>query len=293
MKGVGRHHGEREKLPARQELKQLGGDLKFWDYFKSRCRTCPGIGFKYSRKGDFAKIRQHAHSLQCSIGKLGLSTDEPLMLMLLNLQWLFAEGNRFTLNLKRGGRNHILNPEVLSLDPSELFWEHLFGEANLGYAESAGVGSGRFPKDLLLYYFVPALAVYTKYLCGEPRWNLISRLLSEELGLTCTDSGLKRWWAEGVATLTRKSFAKLDPARKELLSAVYMYPWWQRCSRLNLLDKSRELMGVRDIKGNNRLSPEEKRYYGVLSKLCHFYESEAMPSRFSLPNKVLSGNLAE
>ncbi len=293
MKGVGRHHGERTKLPARQELKQIGGDLRFWDYFKSQFPTYTGANFRYSKKAAFEKVRQDAQSLHGNLSKLGISENEPVMQMLRNLQWLFAEGNRFAVDLKRVRRNHLLNPEVLSLDQNEFFWAHLFGAANLGYGEAAAVGSGRFPKNLRLYYFVPALVVYTKYLCGKPRWNLILRLLSEELGFAYKGSGLKRWWAEGIEQLTRKGYAKLDPARKELISAVYMYPWWQRSSRLNLLDKSRNLIGVRDVKDSNRLSSDEKRYYGVLMDVCRFYVPEGMPRRFALPNKVLPGNFVD
>lgn len=293
MKGVGRHHGERTKLPARQELKQIGGDLRFWDYFKFQFPNYPGANFRYSKKAAFKKVRQDAQSLHGNLSKLGISENEPVMQMLRNLQWLFAEGNRFAVDLKRVRRNHLLNPEVLSLDQNEFFWAHLFGAANLGYGEAVDVGNGRLPKDMLLYYFVPALAVYTKYLCGEPRWNLISRLLSEELGFACKDSGLKRWWAEGVAKYTLKKYERLDPVRKELLVAVYMYPWWQRCSRLNLPGNRRDLIGVRDVKGSNRMSSDEKRYYGVLLELCRFYVPESMPRRFALPDKVLPGNFVD
>lgn len=282
-----RHNSLRENESAKQVLKKLGGDLNFWSYFVSRFQTYPGSSFRYFKKADFARVRRDAQSLHGSLAKLGLPANAPLMLILGNLQTLFEEDNRFALDIERGGKDNILNPEYLSLPKKKFFARQLFTPSNLGYKEAVSFGTGRFPKDLRLYYFVPALVAYTKYLCGEPRWALISRLLSEELHASYSDSDLKRWWAESIEVLTENRYMKLDSARKQLMTAVYMYPWWKRNLDLGLLDRDGAVCGgdsVIKVKDASPLSREEVRYYKTVHRVCPFYSEHVVPVRFTLPS---------
>jgi len=234
------HYKPKQKLSTRQELVEIGGDLRFWDYFKAEFKANHGGTFVFLRKKDCRKIICDAQSLHGKLEMVGISSRDQLMVMLRNLQLLFSSEINQTAILRKDETGKIELPDYLS---DEHFADLLkYDPCNLtAYAfPNSSKKPTKFPKDSL-YYFIPGLVLYTAFLCdGVPQWVLISKLI-EEVGLMYEDKdgSLKRWWAESIETLTNKRYQKLDVARKQLLStSVEAYLVWKSGGAKGLWDET-------------------------------------------------------
>jgi len=266
MKGIRRYndHLEKQRASARQEFITIGGNLRFWDWFKSQYVRHYRNADPVLKRGDCKGIATAAQYLSGKLVNIGFSGSEPFIIALKNLEVAF-----------RGAMPVMWESESgeLALPDIRLLTKCRIRSSERPIAASQG---GRPPKTWALYYLVPGLVVYTCLLHGKPRWELIKRVIEEELDVEYGD--VKRWWSENIKSLTEdKYFQKLDFQRKmRIYYSVYSYLFWSKGGKVDAWpEKSSKFFSPSPL-----LNKTEKRYCKIAIKCCPFLKKEILEDFF-------------
>ena len=247
MKGIARHCGERKPASAIEEFKTWKGDLGLLEGLKKEANRCPAPHF-YGPKLR-RRIVANAQALRAVLAEAGIkySSWDPVVKVLENLQFIFSTKNpdfflqKFypwhlhKVSVWRWAAPYGLEYEIWKKRKSAWTVEDViacktptFNTLEDRYCRT----KGRAVKEPQLFFFVPALALYTKALCGSPQWAWIGRWLKEEMSIECPK--VYQWWKDNCGVMDEQRYRNLLPH----LSDALVLSLHTCCAAIN--DKGRE-----------------------------------------------------
>lgn len=247
------HYEARQSLSALQEFQGLNGDLRFWTLFRSLFLSrFKDVYAAHIQSRAREKIVAEAQSLSSKLEDFGFSERELLLVKLRQLEALLNPKLDISGILLKDKSGKICLPDI------DASWIPLKKSASQGGAPL---------KNLALYYLLPGLVVYTRYICGKPKWALIARLIEQEFNMECGD--IKRWWAENIKILTETKYQNMDSIRRQhISSSLHSYILLPETSN------RAEPQGMQVFAGGIPLKGAKKDYSKIAIKLCPFLKKE-------------------